>query len=144
MTTVKTKSVWTFLSFYSCWPRSQMDMFDMAFELGANFRIINVQVDTTNKNSWHPDARLEFRVFHRWLWRPSLPTPRCSSTFSTSTGTSTGRSHPVCFRLCLFVCRSHCRHFVFCLCLRIGQDTCLLSTKTTEQAFGFGFYLFTL
>ena len=71
-----------------------------------------------------------------------MPTPRCSSTFSTSTGTSTGRSHPVCLWRCLFVCRSHCRHFVFCLCLRIGQDTRLLSSKTTEEAFGFGFPIY--
>ena len=140
MTTVKTNLSEHFL--YSCWLRSQMDMFDMAFELGANFRIINVQVDATNKSSWHLNARLEFRVFHRWLWRPSLPTLRCSSTFSTSTGTSTGRSQPVCLWRCLFVCRCHCRHFVLCLCMRIGQDTCLLSTKTTEQAFGFVFFVF--
>ena len=90
---------------------SQMDMFDMAFELGANFRIINVQVQ-------HSIATKDFRIIHdvkskpfkkglksftmksqkllkrafpRWLWRLSWPTPRCSSTSSTLTGTSTGR-----------------------------------------------------
>ena len=34
-----------------------MDMFDMAFELGANFRIINVQVQ-------HSIATKDFQIFH--------------------------------------------------------------------------------
>ena len=36
---------------------SQMDMFDMAFELGANFRIINVQVQ-------HSIATKDFQILH--------------------------------------------------------------------------------
>ena len=71
-------------------------MFDMAFELGANFRIINVQVQHSifsfaNVQISTCSMWCKIRAFRRWRWRLSWHTPRCSSTSSTLTGTSTGR-----------------------------------------------------